>query len=136
MKNETTVNSVNSPAEDLFVQLFCETFGPDKAEKLYIQYPFADIYGKQRYIDFALLSGSDKIAIEIDGETYHNPNKVSENKYIDDLLKQNSLTYQGWMIYRWVYNQLKNQPDRIKDELYTFLGDTPDLKAIENYLPA
>lgn len=39
------------------------------------------------------------------------------------------------MIYRWVYNQLKNQPDRIKDELYTFLGDTPDLKAIENYLP-
>lgn len=136
MKNETTVNSVNSPAEDLFVQLFCETFGPDKAEKLYIQYPFADIYGKQRYIDFALLSGSDKIAIEIDGESYHNPNKVSENKYIDDLLKQNSLTYQGWMIYRWVYNQLKNQPDRIKDELYTFLGDTPDLKAIENYLPA
>lgn len=136
MKNETTVNSVNSPAEDLFVQLFCETFGPDKAEKLYIQYPFADIYGKQRYIDFALLSGSDKIAIEIDGETYHNPSKVSENKYIDDLLKQNSLTYQGWMIYRWVYNQLKNQPDRIKDELYTFLGDTPDLKAIENYLPA
>ncbi len=68
--------------------------------------------------------------------TEHNPNKVSENKYIDDLLKQNSLTYQGWMIYRWVYNQLKNQPDRIKDELYTFLGDTPDLKAIENYLPA
>lgn len=40
------------------------------------------------------------------------------------------------MIYRWVFNQLKNQPDRIKDELYTFLGDTPDLKAIENYLPA
>lgn len=82
------------------------------------------------------MSGSDKIAIEIDGETYHNPSKVSENKYIDDLLKQNSLTYQGWMIYRWVFNQLKNQPDRIKVELYTFLGDTPDLKAIENYLPA
>lgn len=137
MKSDAiAVNSVNSPAEDLFVQLFCETFGPDKAENLYIQYPFADIYGGQRYIDFALISGTDKIAIEIDGESYHNPNKVSESKYIDDLLKQNSLTYQGWMIYRWVYNQLKNQPDRIKDELYTFLGDTPDLKTIENYLPA
>lgn len=135
-ENTKLVNSVNSPAEDLFVQLFCETFGPDKAENLYIQYPFADIYGKQRFIDFALISGAEKIAIEIDGETYHNPSKVSENKYIDDMLKQNSLTYQGWMIYRWVYNQLKNQPDRIKDELYTFLGETPDLKAIENYLPA
>lgn len=29
-----------------------------------------------------------KIAIEIDRETYHNPSKVSENKYADDLLKQ------------------------------------------------
>lgn len=32
-----------------------------------------------------------KIAIEIDGETYHNPNRISRNKYYDDLLKQNSL---------------------------------------------
>lgn len=134
-ENIKRVSSVNSPAEDLFVQLFCETFGPDKAENIYIQYPFADIYGNQRFIDFALISGGDRIAVEIDGETYHNPSKISDNKYIDDLLKQNSLTHQGWKIYRWVYNQLKNQPDRVKDELYTFLGEFPDLKAIEDYLP-
>ena len=48
-----------------------------------------------------------KLAIEIDGETYHNPNKVSSNKYYDDLTKQNSLIYQNWKVYRWVYNQLK-----------------------------
>ena len=30
----------------------------------------------RRFIDFALESESVKIAIEIDGETYHNPNKV------------------------------------------------------------
>lgn len=129
------VDSVNSKAEDLFVQLFCETFGPDKAENLYIQHPFIDIYGNHRYIDFALLSAQSKIAIEIDGETYHNPNKVSENKYYDDLLKQNSLIYDDWKVYRWVYNQLLKQPDRIKDELVTFLGETPFLKAIEDYLP-
>lgn len=129
------VDSVNSKAEDLFVQLFCETFGPDKAENLYIQHPFIDIYGNHRYIDFALLSAQSKIAIEIDGETYHNPNKVSENKYYDDLLKQNSLIYEDWKVYRWVYNQLLKQPDRIKDELVTFLGETPFLKVIEDYLP-
>ncbi|MBR6669960.1 MAG: ATP-dependent helicase, partial [Ruminococcus sp.] len=93
MAEVVKVNSVNSVAEDLFVQLFCEAFGPDKAECLYIQQPFIDIYGKRRYIDFALMSEQSKIAIEIDGETYHNPGRISENKYYDDLLKQNSLVY-------------------------------------------
>lgn len=46
--------SANSAAEDLFVQLFCETFGPDKADELFVQYPFVDIYGRHRFIDFAL----------------------------------------------------------------------------------
>ena len=80
--------SVNSRAEELFVQLFCEAFGPEKTENLQVQYPCVDIYGRHRYIDFALKSPESKIAIEIDGETYHNPSKVSENKYADDLLKQ------------------------------------------------
>ena len=74
--------SVNSRAEELFVQLFCEAFGPEKTENLQVQYPCVDIYGRHRYIDFALESPESKIAIEIDGETYHNPSKVSENKYV------------------------------------------------------
>ncbi|MFI3253815.1 MAG: hypothetical protein R3Y63_05690 [Eubacteriales bacterium] len=70
--------SVNSKAEELFVELFCETFGPEKANLLYIQHPFVDIYGGHRYIDFALENHEMKIAIEIDGETYHNPKKISD----------------------------------------------------------
>lgn len=46
--------SVNSRAEELFVQLFCEVFGPEKTENLQVQYPCVDIYGRHRYIDFAL----------------------------------------------------------------------------------
>lgn len=60
--------SVNSRAEELFVQLFCEAFGPEKTENLQVQYPCVDIYGQNRYIDFALESPESKIAIEIDGE--------------------------------------------------------------------
>ena len=37
--------SVNSRAEELFVQLFCEAFGPEKTENLQVQYPCVDIYG-------------------------------------------------------------------------------------------
>lgn len=42
--------SVNSRAEELFVQLFCEAFGPEKTENLQVQYPCVDIYGWHRYI--------------------------------------------------------------------------------------
>lgn len=127
--------SVNSRAEELFVQLFCEAFGPEKNENLQVQYPCVDIYGRHRYIDFALESPESKIAIEIDGETYHNPSKVSENKYADDLLKQNSLIYDNWKVYRWIYSQLEKQPEKVKDELITFLGSSPMFKAFEANLP-
>ena len=127
--------SVNSRAEELFVQLFCEAFGPEKTENLQVQYPCVDIYGRHRYIDFALESPESKIAIEMDGETYHNPSKVSENKYADDLLKQNSLIYDNWKVYRWIYSQLEKQPEKVKDELITFLGTSPMFKAFEADLP-
>jgi len=117
------------------VQLFCEVFGPEKTENLQVQYPCVDIYGRHRYIDFALESPESKIAIEIDGETYHNPSKVSENKYADDLLKQNSLIYDNWKVYRWIYSQLEKQPEKVKDELITFLGTSPMFKAFEADLP-
>ena len=94
-----------------------------------------DIYGRHRYIDFALESPESKIAIEIDGETYHNPSKVSENKYADDLLKQNSLIYDNWKVYQWIYSQLEKQPEKVKDELITFLGSSPMFKAFEADLP-
>ena len=126
--------SVNSRAEELFVKLFCEAFGPEKTENLQVQYPCVDIYGRHRYIDFALESPESKIAIEIDGETYHNPSKVSENKYADDLLKQNSLIYDNWKVYRWIYSQLEKQPEKVKDELITFLGTSPMFKAFESDL--
>ena len=100
-----------------------------------MQYPCVDIYGRHRYIDFALESPESKIAIEIDGETYHNPSKVSENKYADDLLKQNSLIYDNWKVYRWIYSQLEKQPEKVKDELITFLGTSPMFKAFEADLP-
>ena len=117
------------------MQLFCEAFGPEKTENLQVQYLCVNIYGRHRYIDFALESPESKIAIEIDGETYHNPSKVSENKYADDLLKQNSLIYDNWKVYRWIYSQLEKQPEKVKDELITFLGTSPMFKAFEADLP-
>ena len=66
-----------SGAEDKFIELFSEVFGPEKTGKLLVQYGVNDIYGASRYLDFAIVTDKEKIAIEIDGEGVHEPGKVS-----------------------------------------------------------
>jgi superfamily II DNA or RNA helicase len=38
-------------------------------------------------------------------------------------------------VFRWAYNQLKRQRDRVKDELVTFIGDMPQFRLLDDYLP-
>ncbi|MCR5088039.1 MAG: DEAD/DEAH box helicase [Oscillospiraceae bacterium] len=124
-----------SAAEDLFIDLFSDTFGAEKAGYLYSQYPFYDIYQNTRYADFMLESGASRIAIEIDDEASHNPRLVSQDKFCDDLLKQNSMIHLGWDVYRWAVRQMQKQPETVKDELRVFLGSDPRFREIDDYLP-
>ena len=126
----------DSGAEEKFINLFCDVFGAEKGQYVYLQYPFVDIYGKHRTIDFAIRTESGKIAFEIDGETWHNPAKVSQDKYTDDLLKQNSMVHNGWKVFRWTDSQLEKTPDRVKDELITFIGYAPALTYIDEDMPS
>ena len=41
----------------------------------------------------------------------------------------------NWKVYRWIYSQLEKQPEKVKDELITFLGTSPMFKAFEADLP-
>lgn len=125
----------NSGAEEQFIQLFCDVFGPERGQYVYMQYPFVDIYGRHHTIDYALNSSEGRIAIEVDGNQWHQPGVVSEDKYHDDLLKQNSLVYESWKVYRWTSRQIERTPERIKDELVTFLGSSPMFRYIEDTLP-
>jgi hypothetical protein len=131
-KDEITLESI---AEELFIDIFSDTFGVEKTNYLFIQYPVVDIYGNNRFIDFALIHDFHKIAIEIDGERYHNPYRINESKYLDDLLKQNSLIYQNWKVYRWTYKQLKEEREKVKDQLITFLGELPLFSEFDDFLP-
>lgn len=124
-----------STAEDLFVELFAETFGEEKASYLYSQYPFNDIYQNSRFADFLLDMGGKRIAFEIDDYASHNPKLVSFDKYDDDLLKQNSMIKFGWAVYRWTVRRLQQHPENVKDELQLFIGDSPRFKEIDDYLP-
>lgn len=131
---KTTFN-LSSNAEDKFIELFTEVFGIENTQYIAIQYPFVDIYGNNRFIDFALESEDIKIAIEIDGEIFHDKRKTSDEKYYDELMRQNSLIYQNWKLYRWTDKQLVKSPDRVKDELSLFLGEYPIFKELLDFLP-
>ena len=125
----------SSSAEDLFIELFTDTFGAEKAGYLYSQFHFYDIYQNDRFADFFLESGARKIAIEIDDEASHNKLHISQNKFYDDLLKQNSMVHLGWDVFRWAVKQLQVQPDTVKDELRVFVGSDTMFREVENYLP-
>jgi len=125
----------NSGAEEKFIQLFCDVFGPEKGQYVYLQYPFTDIYGKHRTIDYAFACADGKVAVEVDGTTWHDPSKVSEDKYADDLLKQNSMVFEGWKVFRWTDRQLERSEDRVKDELVTFFGSDPHLTLMDDDMP-
>lgn len=117
MSKLSVYHSVSGSAtEDLFIELFSETFGAEKAEYLYSQYHFYDIYQNSRYADFVLDCGTRRIAIEIDDEASHNKQLVSSGKFYDDLLKQNSMVYLGWDVYRWAVRQMQKQPDTVKEQ--------------------
>ena len=124
-----------SMAEDLFIRLFSETFGAEKAGYLYSQYHFYDIYQNSRYADFMLENQGRRVVIEIDDEGSHHKGLVASGKFYDDLLKQNSMVYLGWDVYRWAVRQMQLQPETVKDELRVFLGSHPRFREIEDYLP-
>lgn len=124
-----------SSAEDLFIELFADTFGAEKAGYLYSQYPFYDIYQNARFADFVLENGAKRVAIEIDDQASHDPRHISVDKFCDDILKQNSMVHLGWDIYRFAVRQMQKQPETVKDELRVFLGNDPRFKEIEDYLP-
>lgn len=135
MPQDTYHSASGSSAEDLFIELFSETFGAEKAGYLYSQYHFYDIYQNDRFADFFLESGARKIAIEIDDEPSHNKNIISRNKFYDDLLKQNSMVHLGWDVFRWAVKQMQVQPDTVKDELRVFIDSNTSFREVDDYLP-
>ena len=127
--------AASSTPEDLFAELFTEAFGLEKALLLVPQYPAMDIYEGSRFVDFALRTRDDRVAFEIDGLPWHVPDAISVSKYEDDLLKQNSLIYSGWRVFRWTDRQIAREPERVKEQLTLFLEKVSGFLSFDDFLP-
>jgi superfamily II DNA or RNA helicase len=133
---ETTDRAATSSLpEDLFIELFTQAFGLEKALLLRPQHPVKDIYDGNRFVDYALRTRDQRIAFEVDGVTWHVPEVTGVAKYEDDLLKQNSLIHQGWRVFRWTDREIAEKPDRVKEELGLFLERVPGLLSFDDFLP-
>ncbi len=121
--------------EDLFVELFTQTFGVQKVQLLCPQHPVRDIYGGSRYVDFALRAGDQRVAFEIDGLQWHHPAALSIEDLEDQILRQNSLVHEGWRVFRWTDREVAEEPEKVKEELALFLESVPGLLAFEEFLP-
>lgn len=116
-------------AEALFVDIFCSLFGEDKRDYLLRHHnvPFKDTEGRTRLHDFVIIIEDKKIAIEIEGETYHNPALAGETKFSEDLLRANAQIIEGWIRVSYTPRNLSENVEIVKKQLKELLGDTPTL---------
>lgn len=109
-------NEVYQDSEKLFVnEMMIPLIGLENVLKyLKPQCTFIDQTGRERRIDFAINDEEflEKIAFEIDGESYHAEGAVSSNYFDDSLFRQNELVMAGWIVLRFSYTQLQDPKKR------------------------
>jgi superfamily II DNA or RNA helicase len=106
---ETYKTKITQESEKLFVREFLFPLLGSKNIKYVIpQYPFLDSEGRNRRIDFALRYEHSKIALEVNGETYHAEGIIANDVFDDNLNRQNEIFSAGWYLLRFSYSQLQS----------------------------
>lgn len=103
-------NRIIPESEKLFVREFLfPILGNEKMTLVIPQYPFIDSEGHSRQIDFGIITDNgNKIAFEVNGETYHAEGIIPSAQFDDNLFRQNEILFHGWTLRRYSYNQLKD----------------------------
>ena len=110
-----------------FEEVIRPTLGEEALEKVCPQYSVAQADGRIRRIDFAITSSTSKIAIEMDGFTYHAEGQVSPDKFSDDLHRQNELALAGWKVLRFAWGRVLESPAQCQDQLRRAIIHDPEL---------
>jgi hypothetical protein len=121
----TTYKSrITQESEELFVREFLyPLFGEKHIKYVVPQYPFIDSEGRARRIDFGVLYEGKKIALEVNGETYHAEGIIPNENFDDNLNRQNEILNAGWFLLRFSYSQLQSPQWRKKvaNDLFSLL---------------
>jgi len=121
---ETYKSRITQESEQLFVRDFLfPLFGEKHIKYVVPQYPFIDSEGRARRIDFGILYEGRKIALEVNGETYHAEGIIPNENFDDNLNRQNEILNAGWFLLRFSYSQLQSPRWRRKvaNDLFSLL---------------
>ena len=99
---------ITQDSERLFVDEFLWALLGTKIGYIIPQRTFIDSTGKNRRIDFSYVEGSSKLAIEVNGETYHAEGIVPNEVFDDNLFRQNEILQDGYKLIRFSYSMLQS----------------------------
>ena len=99
---------ITQPSERLFVEEFLYPLVKSKIEEIEPQLVFIDRTGKSRRIDFAHHGDRAKIALEVNGESYHAEGIIPDEQFDDNLFRQNEILRRGYKLARFSYSQLQS----------------------------
>jgi len=107
-------------AEKLFVQtVWLPAVG--HCEHLYAEYEVSDFRDGLRYLDLAYLRPPHKVALEQDGFGPH-ARDIDRRAFADGLMRQNHLMLDLWIVLRFAYDDIKQNPRACQQMILQMLG--------------
>ncbi|MBI5100175.1 MAG: DEAD/DEAH box helicase [Nitrospirae bacterium] len=125
--NEVDIIKCSEEEKYFYNRIISQTLKETSYKNVYPQHIFIESTGRQRKIDFAIITNNTKIAIELDGYTYHAREKVGRDKFDDDLQRQNELILDNWKVIRFSWDQVQKNPETCKDYLRRLIVSDPEL---------
>lgn len=88
---------------------------------LHPEYRVRDFRDALRYIDFAYIHPSFRIAIEIDGAGTH-WRYITDEQFSDHCLRQNHLVTDGWHVLRFAFRDVQRRPRLCQQTIQQLIG--------------
>ena len=110
-----------SPLELHFEQSFSNAYGINALKFLSREYGICDENGKNYFLDYLVRTRNGKYAVEENGVTYHHPQIIGEEKYKNQLRKQNTCALWGIKLFRFSTEDCAFE-NRIEDDIKQYFG--------------
>ncbi|MBU5430231.1 DEAD/DEAH box helicase [Kineothrix sp. MSJ-39] len=111
-----------SPLELHFEKNFSNAYGMNALKYLSREYSICDECGKNYFLDYLVRTRNGKYAVEENGVTYHHPQIIGEEKYRNQLKKQNTCTLWGIKLFRFSTEDCAFE-NRIEDDIKQYFGN-------------
>ena len=117
MAHHPDLSSCSEPERFLFDTVIAPVLSEISLSAVTPQYEVSDAEGRSRRLDFAITTEQSRIAIELDGYTYHAEGAISRASFDDQLSRQNELVLDGWRVIRYSWDQVNARPANCRDQL-------------------